>query len=108
MTAGTDAVEDRGHRLKVAEIDVERAQRGDDDEVRQDEGPSAGPGAPEAAAQVGDIDPDLNRQRPRQRLADRDGLAHLLLGEPFAVVDEFALHLADQRHRTAKTQESQP
>ena len=74
-----DAVEDRRHRLQVAEIDVERAERGDDHEVRQDEGPAAGPGAPEAAAQIGDVDADLDRERPRQRLADRDGLAHLLL-----------------------------
>ncbi len=49
----TDAIEDRGDRLEVAEIDIERAQRGNDDEVRQDEGPAAGPGAPKSAAQIG-------------------------------------------------------
>ena len=108
MTAGTDAVEDGGHRLQVAEIDVECAQRGHDDEVRQDEGPAAGPGAPEAAAQVGDVDADLNRERSGQRLADRDRLAHLLLGEPFAVVDQFAFHLADQRNRAAEAETAEP
>ena len=103
---GTDAVEDGGHRPKVAEIDVECAESGDDDEVRQDESPTPGPGAPEAAAQVGDIDADLNRKRSRQRLANRDRLAHLLLGEPFAVVDQLTLHLADQGNRAAKAEKS--
>ena len=57
-----DAVEDGGDRLEVAEIDVERAQRGDDNEVRQDEGPAADPGAPETAAQI-----DRCKFRPESR-----------------------------------------
>ena len=99
---GADAVKDCRHRFEVAERDVERAERGDDDEVRQDEGPAARPRAPETRAQVGDVDPDLDRQRTGQRLADRDGLAHLLLGEPAAAADEFALHLCDKRHRASE------
>ena len=105
---GTDAVEDGGDRLQVAEIDVKRAECGDDEEVRQDERPAAGPGAPEAASQVGDVDPDLDRQWPRQRLADRDRLAHLLFRQPLLVVDELSLHLADQRHRPAEAEAAEP
>ena len=108
MTAGLHAVEDGRHRLQAAEIDVKCAQGGHDDEVRQDEGPAAGPGPPESATQIRDIDPDLNGERSRQRLADRDRLAHLLLGEPFTVVDEFPLHLADQRNRAAKAKAAEP
>ena len=104
----THAVEDGCNRLQVAEIDIESAQGSYDDEVRQDEGPAAGPGAPEATAQVGNVDSHLNCERPGQRLTNRDRLAHLLLGEPFAVVDQFAFHLADQRNRAAKTEATEP
>src|SRR5258707_9850664 len=96
------AIEDSGYRLEVAEIDVESSQRRDDDEVGQDEGPAAGPGAPETAPQVRHIDANLNGKRSRQRLANRNRLPHLLLGEPLAVVDQFALHLAHQRYWSAE------
>jgi hypothetical protein len=90
-----DAIENRGDRLEIAEMDVKRAERGDDHEVRKDKGPAADPRAPEAAAQVSDVDPDLNSQRPRQGLADGNGLTHLLPCEPAAVGDQLPLHLAD-------------
>ena len=61
-----DAVEDGRYRLEVAEIDVERAECGDDDEVRQDEGPAARPRAPKTRAQIGDVDSNLNGEWPRQ------------------------------------------
>ena len=44
-----DPIEDRSHGFQLAEIDVERAERGDDDEIRKDESPAADPGALEAA-----------------------------------------------------------
>src|SRR5205807_355190 len=81
----------------AAEMDVERAQRGHDDEVRKDERPAAGPGPPEAAADVRDPDADLDRERAGQGLADGDPFAHLLLAEPFLFADHFALHLSDER-----------
>jgi hypothetical protein len=101
----TDAIEDRSDGLEVTEIDIEGAERGNDDEVRQNECPASRPRAPEAGAQVGDIDTNLNRQRPRQGLTDGDGLAHLLLGHPATLADEIALHLADQRHWAAEPEE---
>src|SRR6266576_3670691 len=104
---GTYAIEDGGYRLQVAEIDIESAQCGDDDKVRKDEGPSTGPGAPESAAKIRNIDADLNCERPGQRLADRDGLAHLLLREPFAVIDQFTFHLSHERNRAAEAEKSQ-
>src|SRR5437879_5323890 len=85
----------------------ERAERRNDDEVRQDEGPTAGPCPPEAAAQIGDEYSDLDRERAGKRLADGDGLAHLLLGEPFLVVDELPFHLADQGDRFAEAEKAQ-
>ncbi len=39
--------------------------------------------------------------------ANRDGLAHLLLGEPFALVDKFALHLSHERNRPAEAEKSE-
>jgi hypothetical protein len=100
-----DAVEDGGHRLEVAKVNVERAERSDDDKVRKDEGPTADPSA-QPAAQVGDINPDLNGERSRQRLTDGDGLAHLLLAQPAALGDDFPLHLADQRDGPAEPQQA--
>src|SRR5262249_35411001 len=42
------------------------------------------------------------------RLADGNGFTHLVFGEPATLGDEFTLHLADQRNRTAETQQSKP
>ena len=77
---GTDTVEDAAYAFQVAEMDEQRAERRHDQEIRQDEGPSARPGPPKAAAQIRDEDSDLNGERPGERLADRDRLAHLLAG----------------------------
>jgi len=89
-------------------MDVERAQRGDDDEVGQDERPAAGPGAPEPAAHIGDKDADLDRQRAGERLRDRDRVAHLFLSQPALLADQFLFHLADERHRAAETDRAEP
>src|SRR5882724_2478482 len=102
------AIEDGGYRLEVSEMDIESAERGHDGKVRKDEGPSTGPGAPKTAAEIGDVDADLDRQGSGKRLADRDGLAHLLFREPLAFDDQFALHLADQRHRAAEAEKAEP
>src|SRR5215467_166472 len=98
-----DTVEDTSDRFQIAEIDIESAQSGDDNEIGKDESPAADPGAPKTAAQVRDINSDLNRERSRQRLADGNGFAHLLFGQPAALGNEFALHLADQRDGTTKS-----
>src|ERR1700722_1357514 len=101
------AVEDRGDGFEIAEIDVKRPKRGNHHEIRKDEGPAADPGPPETPAKIADVNADLNRKRPRQRLADRDGFAHLLFREPAAFADQFALHLSDERNRPAKTDRPQ-
>ena len=104
---GTDPIEDGGDRLEIAEIDVERAQCRDDEEVRQDESPAADPGTPEPAAQIGDVDPDLDRERPGQRLADGDRFAHLLLGQPSTLGDDFPFHLPHERDGAAEPEQAQ-
>src|SRR5712672_1271460 len=101
------AVEDRGHRLEVPEIDVERAQRCDDHKIWENESPTAGPCSPEAAAQVGDVDAHLNGKRPRQRLADGDGFAHLLARQPTTLRDQLAFHLSHKCDGSAKAQQPQ-
>src|SRR5215475_1440791 len=97
-----DAVEDRRHGRETFEPNKQRAERRDDDEVRQDKGPAAGPGAPEPTTDVRDPDPDLDRQRPRERLTHGDALAHLLLREPLLLTHQLALHLADKSNGTAE------
>src|SRR5437763_3650688 len=81
------------HQRKTAEVHVERAEHGHDDEVREDERPPAGPRAPESATEIGDEDPDLDRERSGERLTHRDPLAHLVFREPLPLLNELSLHL---------------
>jgi hypothetical protein len=104
---GTHTIENRGDRLQATEVDVQRTERRHDEEVRQDERPAPRPRAALATAQIGDKDPDLDRQGPGQGLTHGDGLAHLLARQPAALGDELALHLADQRDGAAKPQQTQ-
>ena len=103
----TRPVEDRGHRRQTAEMDVQRGECRHDDEVREDEGPAAGPCPPEPSAEVGDEDPDLNRERAGQRLTDRDPLAHLLLRQPLPLLDQLSFHLAAERDRAAEPERAE-
>ena len=100
------AVEDRGHPGQPTEMDVQRAERCDYQEIWQDKRPAAGPRAPEAAAQIGDEDADLDRERTGQRLADGHGIAHFLPGQPLAFTYELLFHQPDKGDRTAKAQGS--
>ena len=43
-----DSVKHGRHSGKVAEMDEERTQSGDDDEIGKDEGPATGPRTPKA------------------------------------------------------------
>jgi len=97
------SIEDRLHRGEAAIVDIERAEPSDDAEVQQDEGPAARPCPPEAPPDVRDPDPDLDGQRARQRLAHRDALSHLLLGQPLPLGDQLPLHLPHEGDRTAET-----
>ena len=95
-------VKDRRHRLQVTEINVEGTQCRNDHEIGEDKGPSAGPCSPETASQVRDVDAHLDGERPRQRLTDGDGFAHLLLGQPTPVSDQFPFHLTHKSDRPAQ------
>src|SRR5262245_27110094 len=75
-----DTVEDTGDRHKIAEIHIQRTQRSDDHDVRTDESRAASPGHPTYGY----------------------GFAHLLLGQPAALGDQFTFHLADQCNGTAE------
>src|SRR2546428_4560105 len=105
---GAHAVEDRGDPRQAAEVDVERAQRSHDDEVRENERPAARPRAPEAAAEVGEPDADLDGERARERLADRDALTHFFLRHPALTAHHLALHLTHESDGTAETEEAEP
>jgi len=58
--------------------------------------------APRSPANIGDPDANLDSQRPRERLTDRDAFAHLLLGQPLPLPDQFPLHLAHESDGTAE------
>jgi hypothetical protein len=40
-------------------------------------------------------------------LADRNRFPHLFFGEPAAIADELALHLADKRDRAAEAEQAE-
>src|SRR5215831_10144870 len=101
-----DTVKDGLHEREPAEVDIERAHGGDDNEVGKNERPASCPGSPEAAPDVGDPDADLDGERPWQGLADRDALAHLVLREPLLVADQLTLHLTDERHGPAEAEKT--
>src|SRR5215470_10800676 len=103
-----DTVEDTSDRFEIAKIDIESTQGGYDDKVRKDESPAAYPGTPKTAAQVRNINSDLNRERSGQRLAYSNGFTHLVFGEPAALGNEFSLHLTDQCNGTAEAQQAEP
>ncbi len=88
-------------------LDVKGAERRDDHEIREDKGPTSGPRTPESGTQVRNIDADLDGERSRQGLADRDRFAHLLFGQPFALGHKLALHLTDKRHRSAEPEQAE-
>src|SRR5439155_21060982 len=72
-----------------------------------DDRPAGGPCAPEARTDVLDEEPDLDRERARERLAHGDPLAHLVLGEPLALLDELPLHLTAERDGAAEPERAQ-
>jgi hypothetical protein len=86
------AIEDRGDPLESTKVHVERTQCCDEHKVRQDERPPSRPRAL-PTSKVRDEDPDLDGQRPGERLAHGDDLAHLILREPGALDHQLPLHL---------------
>src|SRR5262245_30271006 len=101
------AVDNRRYELQIPVLEIESAQSGDDHKIWKNKRPAAGPCAPKACPQVGNIDADLDCEWTRQRLTNRDRFAHLVFAQPLAIRDKFALHLADQRDRPAKSEQSE-
>src|SRR5437867_27249 len=85
-------------------MDVQGAQGGHDEEVRQNEGPATSPGSPEPAAQIGDVDPYLDGERPWQRLAHGDPFAEFVFRQPLSFFDQLFFHLPAERDGSAKTE----
>src|SRR5262245_53717914 len=104
----TYAIEDSRHRFKFAEIDIEGSQRGNDHEIRKDEGPASGPGSPKSAPQIGNEDSNLNGEWAWQRLTYCYCLAHLLSCQPFALGNKLPFHLSHEGYRTSEPHEPQP
>src|SRR5215469_10777988 len=102
-----DPVKNRRHPRKSAEMDIERAERSHNQEIGQNEGPAACPGAPEATAKIRGKNTDLNSEGPGKRLRDSDGVPHLLLSKPTSVLNELLLHQPTQCHWTAETEGSE-
>src|SRR5713226_9422278 len=99
-----DTIEDGPEWREPAEVDVQGSQRSDDKEVREDEGPSTGPRPPEATAEVGDEDPDLDGQWSGQRLTHCHSFPKLFLVKPFPLLDQVSFHLAHEGDRPAEAE----
>src|SRR5713101_2756354 len=104
---GTHAVEDCRQDRQPAEVNVKRAKCGHYDEVRQDERPSARPRSPKAAAQIGDENSDLDRERSRKRLAYCYSVAHLVAAQPLPLLHELSLHLSAQCYWSAEAKRAE-
>src|SRR5262252_9194910 len=87
---------------------VERADGSHHEEVRQDEGPTASPCAPEPAAQVGNEYANLDRERSGERLTDGNHFTHLIAAQPATALDQVAFHEPHECHRPPETRGSKP
>jgi hypothetical protein len=102
-----DPIKNCGDCWQVAEVHVERTQRRHNHEIWKDKCPPAGPRPPETGAQVRDVNAHLDRKWSGQRLTDCDCFAHLIFTQPPPVGDQLTLHLAYQRDRATKSQQTE-
>src|SRR5262249_30794544 len=61
-----------------------------------------------ARAHPAEIDRELRRERTGSELRQRQALDVVLLGDPAALLDEIALHVAGQRDRPAEAERAEP
>src|SRR5438045_953468 len=87
-------------------MDVQGAQGGHDEEVRQNEGPATSPGSPEPSPQIGNVDPHLDSERSWQRLAHGDPFAEFVFRQPLSFFDQLFFHLSAESDRASKTERS--
>src|SRR5207249_1181512 len=72
------------------------------EERRQDEGDTHQRRPGHAGAHPSEVDRELRRERPRRELREGEPLDVVLPRDPAALVDEVALHVADERDRSAE------
>jgi hypothetical protein len=99
-----DAQEDGVHPGEALVLGVEHRDGGHDHKRRHDEREGNRDGADRAGVEVAEPHRHLRGQRARHRLPDRQRLAELVLREPAPVLDEIALHVADERDRATEPQ----
>ena len=99
---GFHAEENRFNPRQVAKGGVEHGKRQHDERARQHEQQSRHQSAPDAMQAPARIGGELHGFRPRQQHAEIEGREKLLLAEPFALIDDFAVHEGDLARRAAK------
>src|SRR5439155_10298979 len=99
-----DAVENALHPREPAVAEVERREREHHEERRQDEGDAHQRRPGHAGAHPSEVDRELRRERPRRELREGEPLDVVLPRDPAALVDEVALHVADERDRSAEAE----
>src|SRR5215475_14146615 len=87
-------------------MDVQGTHGGHDNKVGQNKSPTTGPCTPEPSPQIRNVDPDLDSERPRQRLAHGDSVAELIFRQPLSFCDQFFFHLPAECNRAAETKRS--
>src|SRR5581483_1157773 len=97
-----DPVERTLHPREPAVPDVERRQREHHDERRRDERERDERRAARAGGEPAEVDRELRRERARGELREREAFAVVGLGEPAPVLDEVAMHVADERDRSTE------
>jgi hypothetical protein len=104
---GADAVEGALHPREPAVREVDRGQRQHHHERRQHERRRDQRRSERPGLQPAEPDRKLRRERPRRELGEREPFDVVALREPAALLDEVALHVADERDRAPEAEGSQ-
>lgn len=104
-----DAVKYGLHPREAAEMNISPAKRDDHQKRRHHDGDSGQGRAQRAIVNVTHVDAQLRRQRPWRQLGQGKSLFVIGLRDPFAPLDQVAVHIPDQRDRAteARTAKSQ-
>ena len=99
---GFHAEENGFNPRQVAEGGIEHGKSQHDERAGQHEQQARHQSALDAVQAPARIGGELHGFRPRQQHAEIEGREKLLLAEPFALIDDFAVHEGDLARRTAK------
>src|SRR5207249_11929672 len=97
-----DATEERMDDRRSLMFDVDHGRSGDQQERWCDEGHGYSCRADDPSGEEAEPHRELSSERAGHRLREREPLSVLVVVEPAPLLDQIAVHVADQRDRTAE------